>query len=280
MKLKTCSYIVVITFFFIVSACHLDHQSKEFRRAEKYLKEKKIAQALAHYSNSIEGKGDAVSVQAARKSAHLSYFNLKRFQESLVFYRYLVLHSKSEKERVFSQEQIVSVYFDKFSNYTLALSEINRLLEMVVEGKKRVRYKLKAAKSYFYLGEFEQALVEVDSILSQSASDLYKFEVMSLKGDIYITAKKLPEAIAIYKSLQKDFPKKANSEKIGMNIAFCYEEMDELDLAIDELKKIHEKSSKPELIAMKIKRLEERKQYLPKLKTPRFRKATSGRQKI
>ena len=244
-------------------SCHLDYQSLEFRRGEKDLKDKKFLEALIHYEKVMNAKEGEFSVKAARKAAWLSYFHLKKFRKALGFYKYLVVHSDSEKEKVSSQEKIISIYFDKLADYRSSLSEINRLLEIGHTNEKKIEYGLKLAKSYFYLGDFRQARVEVDSILVRPLSDRHKFEAMSLKGNVHLTAKELREAVVIYKGLQKDFPKQANNEKVGLSVAVCYEEMGELDLAIEELKKVQAIGPRSELIDMKIKRLEARKSYLP-----------------
>ena len=260
---------IFITWFAVASnswiliTCRTDPQLVEFRKGEKYIKEEKVIEALSYYERAMSIKESPLSLEAARKASQLSYFHLKNFRKTLDFYRYLVLHSDSEKERISFQEKIVNVYFDKLADYKSALSEIHRLLEMPHTAEKKMEYGLKTAKSYFYLGDFKQALVEVENLLSGKLSHPHKFATMSLKGDIYLTAKKLQKAIGVYRKLQRDFPQQVNREKIGLNIAFCYEELDELDLAIEELKKVQEMTPKPELIAMKIKRLGDRKKNLP-----------------
>ena len=260
--------------FLIISlqiiACHWDKQPIDFRRAEKLQKVNKFSEALTHYEKVIAFKQNELSLKAARKSARLSEFHLKQFWKALGFHRYLVTHSTKEVERISSQERIVNIYFDKLADYKMALVEINRLLEISHTKEKKIEYQLKAAKSYFYLGDFRQAEVDLDVILSKKLSDKHQFEAMSLKGDTLLTAKRLGEAIKVYKSLQGRFPQQAMEEKIGLNIAVCYEEMDELDLAIEELQKIQKTTSDSDLIEVKITRLKVRRKDLPNPKN--FRK--------
>ena len=260
--------------FLIISlqivACHWDKQPINFRRAEKLRKVNKFSEALTHYEKVIALKQNELSFKAAGKAARLSEFHLKQFWKALGFYRYLVIHSTKEAERVSSQERIVNIYFDKLADYKMALVEINRLLEISHTKEKRIGYQLKAAKSYFYLGDFRQAEVELNVILSKKLSDKHQFEAMSLKGDTLLTAKRLGEAIKVYKSLQGRFPQQAMDEKISLNIAVCYEEMDELDLAIEELQKIQKTTPNSDLIEVKITRLKARRKHLPNPKD--FRK--------
>ena len=241
----------------------MDYQSLEFHRGERYLKKEKFQEALIHYERVINAKEGELSLKAARKAARLSYFQLKKFRKALRFYKYLVVHSDSEKEKISSQEKIVSIYFDKLADYRSSLFEVSRLLEIEHTNDKRIEYEMKLAKSYFYLGDFKQAQVEVNIILSRKLSDRQKFGAMALKGNVYLTAKQLEKAVAIYKNLQRDFPEQASREKVGLNIAVCYEEMDELDLAIEELKKIQAVGPQSQSIDLKIKRLEIRKSRLP-----------------
>lgn len=264
-ELMICHFFIryVWVLFLAILSCHLDYQPIEFRRGEKYLEEKKFAKALVHYEKAMSIREGDLSVRAASQAAWLSYFHLKKFQKALNFYRYVVVHSDSQSEKISSQEKIVNIYFDKLADYKSSLSEISRLLKITQTDEKRVEYELKLAKSYFYLGDFKQAQVEVEATLSRSLLDRRQFEALSLKGDIYLTAKKLKKAVEVYRNLQRLFPKWAHNKKVGLNIAACYEEMDELDLAITELKKVQIMGPRSELIDKKIKRLAARRGNLP-----------------
>ena len=97
----------------------------------------------------ISAKEGDFSIKSARRAAWLSYFQLKKFRKALKFYKYLVIHSGSEEEKISSQEKIISIYSDKLADYKSSLSEISRLLEITLTDEKRVEYELKLAKSYF-----------------------------------------------------------------------------------------------------------------------------------
>ena len=116
-----------------------------------------------------------------------------------------------------------------------------------------MKYGLKLVKAYFYLGDIEQAQVEIESLLSKDLSDQDKFDLLFLKGNLHLTAKELKRAVNTYRILQKEFPHRAANERVGLNIALCYEEMNELDLAIAELKKTSPNKDQMEVIKMKVR---------------------------
>ncbi len=245
-----------------LSSCYWSDSEKELSKGDRFTEKKNYQKAISYYEKVMKGSNPEIVNKAVSRLAWLNYFYLKDFKKALQFYKYVVVHSPSRDERFSSQEKIIDIYFHKFGDYISSISEISKLLEVGhMKNEMKAEYKLKLAKSYFYLGDFIQAEIEADDLLSMTGiAGKYKFETLLLKGNALLTAKRLQRAVSVYKNLQEEFPKRSKKERIDLSISACYEEMNELDLAINELKRNQRPS---DIIEMKIKRLQSRKRYLP-----------------
>ena len=122
-------------FFLLVlvtmSSCQFDSVQSDFDKGEKYLKQKKFKEAFFQYEKVLDSyKGnpsEKLAIRAAQGAAKASY-EMKYFDKVLSLYRYIVVHSSSQKEQIFSKERIIHVYFEKLADYKSSLREIHQLL--------------------------------------------------------------------------------------------------------------------------------------------------------
>lgn len=200
---------------------------------------------------------------AAREAARLLFYEIQDFDRAIRYYRMLVLSSSDPVERLNSQKQIVSIYFDHLTDYPHAIVEINKMVVMLQSQKEKTEYKMKLARAYYYQNNFIQAENEVDEFLHDNQPDELKFDMLFLKGNINLAKKDLPKAIEIFRKIILDFPERAIKENVGLTLSVCLEEQRDYKGAVEVLEKMRSLYSTPEYIDIRIHRLQGRLKNMP-----------------
>lgn len=250
--------------FFWISACSLSYQDVEYRRAKSDESSGNFKSALEHYHRIIkrEPKSD-LAITSARKAARISLLEIKNFTAAIGFYKHLVVYSSDPKERFSSQKKIADIYFEKIGNYPQAIIEYGRLLKLPHTKEENYFFRTRIAKSHFQVNNFYQSLVEVDTLLEEKPESDKEFDLKLFKANIFLTTKKVDDAIKVFKELMKINPQKAQAENVGINLSVAHEEKKDFKTAIEVLESIKESYPTQEFIELKIKRLKERAENQP-----------------
>lgn len=246
------------------SGCTLSAQKIEFEKAEKASKSGEFKSSLAHYDNVVKRyvKTD-LALKAAKEAARISYYELKDYAKALEYFKHIVIYSPNGDERLEAQKRIAEVNFENTQNYKQAVIEFNRLLELPHTNAEGLAYRLSIARSYFYLNNFFQALVEADGILARDYDARGQFNALELKANILLQTKKYDEAIAVLKEILAKFPEESKERQIGLVLAVCYEEKKDFAKAIETLESIKDTYPNKEFVEARIRSLKERQGYLP-----------------
>ncbi|PIS10591.1 MAG: hypothetical protein COT73_08470 [Bdellovibrio sp. CG10_big_fil_rev_8_21_14_0_10_47_8] len=205
----------------------------------------------------------SLGIQAIREAARISFYEIKDFSMAVQFYQKLVLSSPDAEERLKSQRQIVSIYFDQLTDYQRSVLEINKLVPMLHDQKEKKDYKIKLARSYYYLSNFLQAENEADEFLRSEPSVDQKFDMILLKGNIQLAQKNYTKSTELFRELMKEFPQRAIKENVALTLSVNYEEMKDYKGAIEILQSIRSSHPMPEYIDIRIKRLSDRMKNQP-----------------
>jgi outer membrane protein assembly factor BamD (BamD/ComL family) len=204
------------------------------------------------------------SIEAALEGAKVSRLQNKDFSKALFFLKHIILYSKDVEERLEAQKKIVSILLEEQNDYKSAVIELNRLIVQLKNKSEIADYKMKLAKSYFYLNDLTQATHEVDEFLpSKDLEPKKKFDLLILKGNILLASKDLPSASQVYKKVLKEFPELSKAENVAVTLAVCYEEMKDFKSAIALLTDIKSEHPTPKYIDSKIEKLKERQKNAP-----------------
>lgn len=238
--------------------------------ANEYLKAKDAA-SLGHHRTALSGFDRVLkrapesdyALKAAREGARIAVLELKDYKRAVTYHKFLVLHANDPHERVSSQKQLASIYFDQLQNYDQAILELNKLVTESETDVEIARYKLDIARANYYQNNFFQSQSELDDLLKRNVDDNERFAALVLKSNIYMAQKKYTDAIEIFKKLIPAYPEKSLLENIYQTIAVCYEESGNFTEAIKMLEIAKDKNSQPEYTELRIKRLKERQKNQP-----------------
>lgn len=239
-------------------------ESADFKQAQKSMAQEHYRIALGYFDRVIKRNASTkLPLEAAREAARISFFEIKDFNKAIQYHHFIVLNSPDEKERVESQKQIASIYFNNLQNYQQSIVEYSKLQQMPHTDLEAAQYKMNIARAQYYLNNFFQSESEIDSLLKLKPDDNIRFSALMLKGNILIARKDFEKAADIFKDLIVRYPEKSQAENVALILAVCYEESADFQNAIGVLQEQRATYKPPEYIELRIKRLQERMKNAP-----------------
>lgn len=248
----------------LLSGCSFSLDGLRFYRAQVQISQRHYAAALPLLQKIIEDSpDDDRALQAARRGARVAHFEAKAYQQAVNFYKFIILKSDDVIERQNAQKNIAQIYFDDLQDFDQSVTEFERILKFDNPPEEAFRYRLNLAKAYFRLNNAEQALNELDVLLSQKLDVDETFDILALKANVMVSNHKLPEAAQLWEKIIKDFPEQSKKGKVGLNLVVCYEELKQFDKAIEVLEGMRPQYPNPDFLEMRISRLKERQYNQP-----------------
>lgn len=254
--------ILSVTLF---SSCEEKRGEAELETARE-LSAGKPSEALDQYKRIVQvNQQDPVSIKAALEAANLCLKENVCGDNEEFFLKHIIKKSENNKEQIQAQKRLAEFYYDK-GFFSQAIDEMNRLLskESFKEGRSEIKIKL--AKANFYIKNFYQAEVELNSYIKEVTEDQEKFLGFLLKADIQTANKKYLEAMTTYKDIKQEYRDLYFKNQVYMNEVLLLEEQKLIDQAVTILESVKlEAQALPgtEFIDSKIERLKERKALMP-----------------
>lgn len=239
-------------------------ESADFKQAQKSIAQEHYRIALGYLDRVIKRNSSTkYPLEAARDAARISFFEIKDFTRAIQYHHFIVLNSPDEKERLESQKQIASIYFNNLQNYQQSIVEYSKLQQMPHNDLEAAQYKMNIARAQYYLNNFFQSESEIDSLLKLKSDTNIRFSALMLKGNILVARKEFEKAAQIFNDLIDNFPDKSSQENVALILAVCYEESGDFKKAVDVLQQQRATYKPPEYIELRIKRLQERMKNAP-----------------
>lgn len=247
-----------------LGGCTVSSEKLEFNRAEEASQKGDYPGAITHYRKVVDRYVKTpLAIQSAKEAARISHYQLKKPADAVAFYKHVILYSSDSGDRIMAQKKLADLHFTQTLDYKQAVVEYSRLLDLPHSPQDDFAYRMTIARSYFYLSNFYQAQVEIDSILSRSYDKDLLFDAILLKANVFLTMKKLDEAVVTLRELTTKYPERSKTETIGLVLAVAYEEQKNFAKAIETLESIKDIYPKRNFIDARIKVLRERQSYLP-----------------
>lgn len=222
------------------------------------------AEALQELKDILDkDTNQVVTVEAARIGAPLAHFQLKNYDAAIEFYLYLANYSPALEEKVSSLKYLTQIYMDHSRDYERAVEVIEKLLSMDLDKQEKYFYRLQLAKSNYQLAHIDQAQAELDVLKEAKLSEDLKYEVSVFESNVLVSQKKHLEAAQLLRDLIRSNPTRAKVDGLQLNLISCYEDMNDLDAAIEAMEQMKSDYSDPQFIEFRIARLKERKKNMP-----------------
>lgn len=257
------SFFLFWSFAFSIFSCQ-SKESYDYKKAVNLVNEKRYAESLILFEKITKRGGDLeVSLRAAKEAGRVSQFEAKDFVKAISFYRFIVLNSASQEDRLLSQRAIATIYFDHLQDYPSSIREFNKLLPLIQPGPEKGSVKLKLARAYYYLGNFDQSQIEISELLKTKISEDDWFDTNVLLGNLLIAKKKFYEASSVFRKVVEASPERALKENIYLSLSMSLEEEGKFSESLQTLERIMESYQPREYLELRIKRLKERQKNQP-----------------
>ncbi len=256
--------ITYLSFVLSLSGCGISLSQIDFDKGERAQEKGEYTRAVDKYKKVIKRvPGTELSIKAAQRGIESSMFGAKDYSSTVDFYKYIINFGKTEKTRRHAQEGLATVYLEKLLNYRSAIEEFNKLLIIKNDAEKIIDYRQNLAKAHFSLNQFDEALSELELALKLTLEPSRKYELLVMKGNILFNTKDVESSLLVYEQIVADYPVRAKSEKILMNVIVCLEELQRFEKAIAQLEVMRQDYDDKEFIDLKIMRLKNRKANMP-----------------
>lgn len=236
------------------------------KRARQLLVEKKPAEAAAMFETIVtKEKGKPDSAVAALEAAKIYQYDLKKFDAAIRSYRTVIAVSSDASIRREAQQKVAALLFYDVQDFTGAVAEYSRLLELQHTLPEEIEWRGRIAKAYYYLGNYFQAGIEIDRLLKQApgVDEEAVYQGYLLKANIHVGAREHDQAAKVLDSMMAQFPDRARRDSIPLMLAVAYEEQRNFAKAIEVLTKVREYDPRKSFFDEKIRSLKERQAQQP-----------------
>ncbi len=252
---------LLIIFTVVIFFPKLSLENRLLITAKKELENKQYIEAVADFERVMKyAPRSEAGFEAARLGGDAALYYAKNYKKAIEFYRHIVREGQSRTEAQWAQQKIAEVYYEKLADYPQAIIEYERLLSANPSKDEANDYKLRVARCYFYDANFDQSVSEADQFVANQPQDKRVYDMLMIKGNALLAQKKHDDALATYKKAYMVDPQNKEVYQVFLNISLVYEEKEEWEKAIEALQEIRDRYPHPDVIDLKIKSIQRRKE--------------------
>lgn len=230
---------------------------REFSRGETFATEGQYDEAVISYRWVYEKEKEYPrSPEALFRSARIQTGYLKKHHEAILT---CIEVGSNYPDTDYARKAyllIAEIYKKELLDYQRAIVAYQRLLDAGMDSRDDILYQM--ADSYFHLGNFEQARIEFEGLLKSHPKSPLLPEVTYRIGISHALDGQLKKAKNRYRETIRSWPESPYATEAAFALANALEEDEELKNALDLLKSLENKYSRPLVIKNKIKRIKER----------------------
>lgn len=253
----------------LLSGCTLNSSKRQYVLAETLWNDANYAASVTEFEkvHSRDPRGK-LGLQALFRAATTQAFFLNQYEDAIRKFRTYAEVSDDKETAWEAQLQIGEILFSKVEAYDQAIQHYQMLIKRKPESAEAPEFLFRVGKSQFFLWKFEDA-INTYRLLEKSFPNTSWAEQASYEiGVTYYTRGEqssgghtgsYSEAIGAYKEFLKKYPNSPWVPQVKFGIASCLEELDDLDNAYRAYEELKTTYPSPNVIAVKLIRLRERK---------------------
>jgi DNA polymerase-3 subunit beta len=226
-------------------------------------KNKDYSQAIQQYRRLLEYAPDSqLTLDSANRAGELSLYQTQDYKGAIQFFKHIIRHGQDFEMLKRTQKQIAEIYYEKLSDYAQAVVEYSRYVELA-KGKKEDLEDVEArlVRSYYYSSNYEQTFLEATHFLESYPESKLKLEIWLIKANALLAQKRPQEAVKIFDQIISAGVTGPQVDEVYIGKAQAYEDMKDLDKAINTLKTAKEIQINSDLIDIKLKKISLRKSF-------------------
>lgn len=252
--------IILLFLILFLTACTKQEDSKTLEKARSLLRDGRYEEALATYADLARLYPESpFAPRALYMEGVINDLYLSRFREAIDSFSRLILLYPKAKEVIKAKRKIADIYMDKLKDYKRAIFEYERLLEdyrLPPQEEGEVIYRIGLA--YMELKDFEQARVELSSLMDRFPTLKILPKVQLTIGDSYFIEGKTKKALTVYREIVERYRGSSIIPETRFKIAVALEEMGRYEEALKEYRRLLKDPSLKRLVAERIEGIKER----------------------
>jgi TolA-binding protein len=225
-------------------SCTSQTSKSRFLLAEKLWQEQKYSSAVGEYEKVIQKEGSSdLSVQAQFRAAQTEMIFTREYFSAIRRFNRVIELRPGTPMALEAQKSIGEILFGSLENFEQAILHYTKMIEIRESDPDRPEYFYRVAKSQYSLMRFEESIQTLEALLrlypGSRWAEVAAFQMglatsalanqKQAKGEL--TGDTLKLAIERFKNYLKKYPEGANKSEAELEIATCFEELDQLSEA-------------------------------------------------
>jgi len=268
--MRTSLEIIVATLIlsFSGAGCSSDSAQSRFVLAEKLWGDGSYSAAVSEFDRIYQNNPNSPLGQSALyRSALTHLLYLERPTDALEkFAVYARTNPQSEKAWE-ARKWIGEILFARLERFDQAIAHYKQMLKDRPQAREGREFRYRIAKGLFALWKFDEAIEEFLSLSAETGKDPWTEKAAFEVANVLVTAGEqrlegkgaYRRAIEEFQKYLERYPKGAHSGEALLGLALAYEELEQLDLAVLTLEKAKNLYPVPQVIEIKLRRIEQRR---------------------
>lgn len=236
-------------------SCAKDPVKDDFDRADKLCEKEHYEEAAEMFRGiAILNPHSDYASKALFRSGTINYLYLKRYEDAVEDFAYLVYYYPEDKLAFESQADIVDIYMNKKNKYGQAIVELRKLIENYPGHDNIDQYQYKLARCYYYMRDFDQARLEYLILLDSYRRTRLKPEIYFDIANTYFVegGGKVDKALEYYGKLIDEYPESPLVTEARFYSAAALEEKGDLDEALKAYEELLPIYPNPSMVTLRI----------------------------
>ncbi len=254
------------------ASCSIDSAKSRYLLAERLWTDGKYAAAVGEFEKVI-GKDPhgKLGSQALHRAAMTQTLYLNQHADAIRKLRMYADMSGDTPDAWEGQKQIGEILFSKTDQYEQAIQHYRSLLKAKPDAVEAAEFLYRIGKSHFFLWQFDEAINTFKELGNKfPGTPLAEKANYEIGVTYYTRGEQNPggqgtgmapyqQAMEAFRAFLKRFPQSVWAPEARFGIASCLEELDQLDAAYNEYEALKSTYPSPNVIAIKLARIRERK---------------------
>ncbi len=261
-----------LTLLLLLSACSIQSSvSNRYLAAEKLWTDKNYQAAVLQFDQIIkENPNSAIALQALWRASMTRTLFLGEHEEALRGFNTFLERATSSELAPQAQKEIGEIYFTKLSQYSKAIDHYQKLiLSKKFSSDDEALFRYRIARSNFLLNKVKKSIEDDEDLIRNYPKSPPVLKAKIDLGNAWYTLGETDKlayskALKIFQDLVLETQGKTDDESVSIylqakfNEAATLEEVDQLEKARDEFQSILTRYPAPNVVKIRIYRLEER----------------------
>lgn len=266
---------LVLVFFINFVSCSENAVKRHYLQAEKLWSEEHYQASIKEYeiilrSESQGEEEDPLVTQALYRAGMTQTLYLSQHEEALQKFEAFLKRNITKEQRKNVLLEMGEVLFTRIKNYERSFNHFKNIDRSLLSAEEHQFVQMRQARCMLFLWRFEEALELLNALKTEAMKNTMNEQVYIELGNVYLTYAQSQQntdkkaidlnnkAIQVFEEYISKHSKGEQISEAYVGLAMSYEQLDQLDKALEKLEEAEKLISNNRLITIKKDRLKER----------------------